>query len=245
MKHVPETRHVVITGASGGLGSACAAAFAAPGTILGLHYARQTAKIQVLTEQITCKEATPYVIQADFCVSSDVSAAAALIEQANERLDVLILNAGIAQNSLLVHTAESEWDTIFAVNYRSQVQLLSRLAETCLAPGSHVIVTGSLVGLRGQKGSSAYAASKAALMGYVADAARLYGDRGICVNGILPGWLKTAMTSTVPEEQFERAISENVLGRGADCEEIAAFTKYLAGTKHISGQLFCLDSRRR
>lgn len=243
MKHVPETRHVVVTGASGGLGSACATAFAAPGTILGLHYARRTAAVQSLAENVTRHNAIPYLIQADFCMPDAVAYAAALIEQAYERLDVLVLNAGISLSSLLLHTGEAEWDNIFTVNYRSQVQLLSRLAETCLGKGSHVIMIGSLAGLRGQKGSSAYAASKAALMGYVSDAAIRYGSSGICVNGILPGWLKTAISGTISEKQFAAAISENVLGRGATCEEIAETLTFLAETQHISGQLLSLDSR--
>jgi 3-oxoacyl-[acyl-carrier protein] reductase len=243
VKHKQHTRHVVITGASGGLGSACAAAFAAPGTVLGLHYAHNIAAIQALAEKCTCSNAIPYLIESDFSMPGAAASAAMIIEQAHAQLDVLILNAGITVNALLVHAAETDWDTLFTVNYRSQVQLISRLAETCLGTGSHVIVTGSLAGLRGQKGSSAYAASKAALVGYVSDAAQRYGSNGICVNAILPGWLKTAITETMTEKQFARAVSENVLGRGATCEEIAAFTTYLAGTKHISGQLFCLDSR--
>lgn len=187
----------------------------------------------------------PYVIRADFSVPGAAADAAVEIEHAANRLDVLVLNAGITLNKLLVHTREEEWDAVLAVNYRSPVLLLEHLADTCMVSGSHVIITGSLTGLRGRRGLSAYAASKGALMGYVQDAARRYGKKGIRVNGILPGWLKTAMAGSVSEAQFSQAISENCLGRGATCEEIAAFAVYLAGTKHISGQLFSLDSRLR
>jgi 3-oxoacyl-[acyl-carrier protein] reductase len=238
-------RHVVITGASGGLGRAFAAAFSSPHTLIGLHCTPRSANGDFPPAAIEERGAAAYIIQADFNVPGAAAAAAADIRQAAERLDVLILNAGITLNKLLLHIREEEWDTVLAVNYRSQVILLECLADTCMASGSHVIITGSLTGQRGQRGLSAYAASKGALMGYVQDAARRYGEKGICINGILPGWLKTAMTGSMSEEQFSRAISENCLGRGASCEEVAAFAVYLAGTHHVSGQLFCLDSRIR
>jgi 3-oxoacyl-[acyl-carrier protein] reductase len=238
-------RHVVITGASGRLGRAFAAAFSLPHTLVGLHCTPRSNKEDFPPPGIVESGAVPYIVQADFSVPGAADTAAAEIQKAADRLDVLILNAGITLNKLLLHTREEEWDAVLAVNYRSQAALLARLADTCMGSGSHAIIIGSLTGLRGQRGLSAYAASKGAIIGYVQDAARQYGNKGICVNGILPGWLKTAMSGSLSEEQFSQAISENCLGRGATCEEVAAFAVYLTGTQHISGQLFSLDSRIR
>ncbi len=237
------TSHILITGAAGGLGCACARAFAAPGVLAGLQYCRSREKAAMLEADLLGRGATPYLIQADFSNLDAAGIVADDVQSRAEILDVVILNAGIAPNALIVRTNENLWDCVFAVNYQTPVRLCRLLAESCLRDGSHVVIVGSLAGLRGRKGAAAYAASKAAITGFAVDAARQFGPRGICVNAVLPGWLETPMTSALPPDQWKTSVAENTLGRPATCAEIAAFIKNLTSCRHISGQVLGLDSR--
>jgi len=112
-----------------------------------------------------------------------------------------------------------------------------------MTEGSHIILTGSLVGLRGQKAISSYSASKGAVHGLVRDAAKKLAKKNIFVNEIIPGLLKTEITKDVDEKKFSEMISENILGRGTTCEEAAETVVFLTTLKNVSGQSFFLDSR--
>ena len=112
-----------------------------------------------------------------------------------------------------------------------------------MADGGHIILTGSLVGVRGQKAISSYSVSKGAVHGLVRDAAKRLANKNIFVNEIIPGLLKTEITKNVDNEKFSEMVSENVLGRGTTCEEVARMAAFLTTLKNVSGQSFFLDSR--
>jgi len=104
-------------------------------------------------------------------------------------------------------------------------------------------LTGSLVGLRGEITLSSYAASKGAVHGLVRDSAKKLALKNIHVNEIIPGLLRTAITQNVDDDEFAELVSENVLGRGTTCEEVAKTVVFLTTLKNVSGQSFFLDSR--
>jgi len=112
-----------------------------------------------------------------------------------------------------------------------------------MLPGAHIIFTGSLVGMRGQKALSSYSASKGAIHGLVCDAAKRLANKNILVNEIIPGLLKTEMTKEIDDKKFSEMVSENVLGRGTSCEEVAKTVAFITTLKNVSGQSFFLDSR--
>ncbi len=237
------TRHIVITGASRGLGRAIAHEFAAPGARIGVHYARNKHAAERTAAALAKKGAAPYLIRADFLNEDAVASAVGRITAQKPDVDVLVLNAGTADERLLVRTSETDWDRTMDVNCRAPVKLLNALADSCFCAGSHVIMIGSLVGLRGHAGLSAYAAAKGALLGFVRDAAARLGPRGIFVNAIMPGLLRTDMMSQIDDREFCRMASENVLGRPTTCEEVAKFIAFLSTLHNVSGQVFALDSR--
>jgi len=239
----PHTRHIVITGASRGLGRAVAHEFAAPGARIGVHYARNRHAAEKTAAALVEKGAAPYLIRADFLNDDAVASAVDCIAAQETDVEVLVLNAGTADERLLVKTSEMDWDRTLDVNCRAPVRLLNALADSCLCAGSHVIMTGSLVGLRGHAGLAAYAAAKGALLGFVRDAAGRFGPRGIFVNAIMPGLLRTDMMSQIDDHEFCRMASENVLGRPTTCEEVAKFIAFLSTLHNVSGQVFALDSR--
>jgi len=241
----PDARHVLVTGASNGLGRALALAFAAPGVRLGIHYASRAHDANDTAHMAEQRGASVYLSRADFSAEHAWPSLLHDVEEQRLPLDVLVLNAGAARPKRIINMTENDWDAVLNVNYRAHVHLLNALSARRLRHGSHVLVTGSLVGLRGEIGLSAYAASKGALLGFVRDVARRLGPRGICVNAILPGVLRTAMTAGMTDEQFAAAARENALGRGSTCEEIARAAVFITTLRNASGQVFALDSRLR
>lgn len=235
--------HVVITGASGGLGRALALAFARPGTRLGIHYATHKDGAEDTARAAEQRGAAAYVVGADFSRDDAWRELVRTVEAQHAPLDVLVLNAGIARPKRIINMSEDDWDAVLTVNFRTNVKLLDAFSAQILQRGSHVLMIASLVGARGEIGLSAYAASKGALLGFVRDAARRLGPRGIHVNAIVPGLLRTAMTANVSDEDFAEAARENVLGQGSTCEEIARAAVFITTLEHASGQVFALDSR--
>jgi len=238
-------RHVLVTGASSGLGRALALAFAAPGVRLGIHYASRAHDANDTARMAEQRGATVYLSRADFTAEHAWRALLHDVEKQRLPLDVLVLNAGTARAKRIINMTEDDWNAVLNVNYRAHVHLMNALSGRLLRHGSHVLVTGSLVGLRGEIGLSAYAASKGALLGFVRDAARRLGPRGICINGIIPGLLRTNMTAVLSDEDFAEAAAENVLGHGSACEEIARAAVFITTLQNVSGQAFALDSRLR
>jgi len=235
-------RHVLITGASRGLGRALALAFASGGATIGVHFAHDAAAAGETAAAVRRAGAAVYMVQADFTARAAVEAVAEAVRGTRLPLEVLILSAGVAVNAPLTGTTEADWDRTIAVNYRAPVLLLNAL-EDCLRRGSHVLAVGSLVGIRGAAGLAAYAASKGALLGFVRDAAARMGGLGICVNGVVPGLLQTDMMRAVPQAQFDAMAAENVLGRANSCDDVARAVTLIASMGTVSGQVFSLDSR--
>jgi len=234
-----------VTGASSGLGRALALAFAAPGVRLGIHYASRASGAEETARMAALAGAAPYIAGADFCAEDAWRGLVQAVEAQHLPLDVLVLNAGLARPTRIVNMSEDDWDAVVNTNYRANVTLLEAFSTQLLQRGSHVLMTGSLVGVRGAIGLSAYAASKGALLGLVRDAAQRFGPRGICVNAIVPGLLRTNMTAVLSEDQFAEGAAENALGHGSTCEEIARAAVFITTLQNASGQIFALDSRLR
>jgi len=237
------SQHIIITGASGGLGSEIALTFARKGCFIGLHYSKKREKVEIISKQINEVGGLAYLIQSDFSNNKFEEKFIEQIKKEVKKIDVLVLNAGAVIENLIIKTTEKEWDKILNINYRAQVKLLERLSEEFLAKNSHVIIIGSHVGLKGGAGLAAYAAAKGALIGFVKDVAKKLATKNIFVNVVLPGWLKTEMTAHISKSDFHKNVAENLLGRGNTPEEIASFIFAMSKMKNVSGQTFALDSR--
>ena len=235
--------HIVITGASGGLGKEIARAFAQEANLIGLHYAKNRRKVENLSEEIIKNKAAAYLIQSDFSKENFTENFVEQLPEQNNKINVLILNAGVVEENLIIKTSEEEWDKILNINYKAQVEILEKLSEKSLAENSHVIIIGSHAGIKGRAGLAAYSAAKGALIGFAKDAAKRLAKKNIFVNVILPGWLKTEMTKHINSSVFQKNISENILDRATETKEVAEFIFSLSKMKNVSGQTFALDSR--
>jgi len=141
-------------------------------------------------------------------------------------------------------TDEATWDEVVSTNLTGSFNCTRAVIPFMLRQKrGHIVNVGSLSGMRGMPGATAYCASKAGLIGLTLSTAREYGKRNIAVNAVLPGYMATEMGDSMPETSREAVLSENVLGRGSTIEEIARLIVRLVEMEGVSGQVFNLDSR--
>ena len=161
-----------------------------------------------------------------------------------ERVDVLIVNAGLTRDGALANLAMADVDEVIATNLRGAF-LCARAAIKLMMKqrSGHILLIGSRAGKHGTRGQSAYAAAKAGLVGFGQSVAKEYGSRNVRCNIVLPGFLETKMTAGLPDKRREEIRAEHVLGRFNTPENAARAIAFLARLDHVSGQVFTLDSR--
>jgi len=159
------------------------------------------------------------------------------------RLDCLVNCSGLCRDALLPRVGEEDWDEALGVNLTGAMRVSRAAARAMRRNGGHILHIGSSVGRAGRAGQSAYAASKAGLIGFAQSFAAEYGPCDIRINVILPGVLATRMTAGLDAAQLDALTRENALGRFNMLDEVARFIVFLAATRNISGQMFQLDSR--
>ena len=183
-------------------------------------------------------------------VNSADSIAAVLgeMEKSGGMPTILVNNAGITRDNLLLRMSEEEWDAILDTNLKS----VFRMSKACLramtkARGGRIISISSVVGAMGNAGQANYAAAKAGLIGFTKALAREVGSRNITVNAVAPGFIDTDMTRALPEAQREALLKQIPLGRLGSAEEVAAAVAYLASpqagyitgtTLHVNGGMY-------
>jgi 3-oxoacyl-[acyl-carrier protein] reductase len=227
----------LVTGASGGIGSAVAAALAERGARVALSGTRADALAAVQAGIGGDAVVVP-------CNLSDAAAVDALVPQALEalggRLDILVNNAGVTRDNLALRMKDEEWDTVIRVN----LEAAFRLARAALKPmmlkqrfGRIISVT-SVVGVTGNPGQANYAASKAGLIGMSKALAQEVASRGVTVNCIAPGFIASPMTDGLPEAQKAALLGRIPVGRLGEGAEIAAGVVYLASREagYVTGQ---------
>jgi len=240
---VASAMHILITGASRGLGRAIALALAGPGVVIGVHFGHDATAARRTVDDLHARGAQAYGVAADFNDDTAVAIVAKAVRQRDVPLGMLVLNAGVVAPAPLVRTSAVAWDHVMNVTARQHIRLVNELVPRTMARDGHIVVIGSLTGLRGGAGAAAYAAAQGVMLGFVRDAAARWGAHGIRVNAILPGVLPTAMTGNLTDAAARRLASENVLGMPTPLDDVASFVAMLHTQRHISGQTFALDNR--
>ena len=227
-------RRALVTGASGGIGSEIAKALAAAGARVALSGTRQGALDDVAA---AIGADSPVLV----CNLSDLAAVDRLVPAAEEALgglDILVNNAGLTRDNLFMRMKDEEWDTILAVNLTASFHLTrSALRGMMKQRFGRIIGISSVVGVVGNPGQGNYAASKAGLIGMNKALAYEVASRNITVNSIAPGFIASAMTDELNDEQKAAIMTRIPLGRMGSAAEIAAATVFLASNEaaYITG----------
>lgn len=239
-----EGKVAVVTGASRGIGAAIARELAAQGARVVVNHRDSAAQAEEVVANITAAGGEAVVIQADVSIFAD---AQRLIKETTDRfgrIDILVNNAGTTRDMLLMMMSEDDWDTVIRTNLKSAYNCCKAAIRPMFKQRyGRIINITSVVGLAGQAGQTNYSASKAGLIGFTKALAKEVGPRGITVNAVAPGFVPTALTSVLTEEQKQLAISMTPLGRFAQPEEIAYAVAFLASDRaaFITGQVLSVD----
>jgi 3-oxoacyl-[acyl-carrier protein] reductase len=239
-----ERRVALVTGGSGGIGGAVARALANLGYAVVVHYHRNRAAAEAVVGDLGRGGRSAWALGADLSVTRETATLFRAIDGLGAPLQVVVHAAGGLDDRRLTRLDEEAWDRVVDSHLKSAWLILQQAGARMVARGDgHLLLIASIAGLRGRVGQANYASAKAGMIGLAKAAARELGPAGVRVNAILPGFLHTPMTAGVPEAAVSVARQDNVLGRFSTADEVAGVIAHLATTRHISGQVFNLDSR--
>jgi len=238
------TSVALVTGASRGIGRAIALQLAEDGYAVAVNYASNQEKAAKVVDEITSAGGTAVAVRADVGDEEAVRAMFAEVEEALGQVAVLVNNAGITDDGLMLRMGSEQWDRVITTNLRS-VFLCSRTALRGMirARTGRIINISSVSGVAGNPGQANYAASKAGVIGFTKSLAKEVGSRSITVNAVAPGFIATDMTDALGDEVTGRAAEQISLGRLGTPEEVASVVGYLAsdGASYITGQAIVVD----
>lgn len=225
----------LVTGATGGIGSAIAAALHRQGATVALSGTRR----EKLEEVAAGLGERVHVVPANLAVADDVEGLVPAAEAVMGGLDILVNNAGITRDNLFIRMKDEEWEQVMAVNLTATFRLMRSAAKVMMRKrwGRIVSIT-SVVGVTGNPGQANYAASKAGMIGMTKSLAAEVASRNVTVNCLAPGFIQTAMTDVLNDKQKETILARVPAGRLGQAEEIAAGVVYLASAEaaYVTGQ---------
>ena len=239
-----EGKVAVVTGASRGIGRAIALKLASLGAAVVVNYNGSREKAEKVKQEIEDNGGNASIYQ---CNVSDYEACQNMIQSIIEeygRIDILINNAGITRDGLLMKMSEADFDQVIDTNLKGAFNTTRFVTRQMLCQKSgRIINMASVVGVTGNAGQVNYAASKAGIIGLTKATAREVASRGITVNAIAPGFIETDMTDVLPDKVKEASVSQIPLGKFGKPEQIAAAVAFLASDDagYITGQVLNVD----
>ncbi len=235
-----EGKTVIITGASRGIGKGIAEVFANQGANIAFTYRSSDEKAKALEEELSANGCKAKGYKSD---ASDFDAAQKLATDVMEEfgsIDVLVNNAGITKDGLLMRMSEDDFDRVMDINMKSVFNMTKAVLRPMLKQRKGSIINmSSVVGVKGNAGQANYSASKAAINGFTKSTALELGSRNIRCNSIAPGFIETEMTEALGEDQIKEWRNTIPLKRGGSTEDIANATLFLASdmSAYVTGQV--------
>ncbi|HGX1051009.1 TPA: 3-oxoacyl-[acyl-carrier-protein] reductase [Staphylococcus aureus] len=233
------TKSALVTGASRGIGRSIALQLAEEGYNIAVNYAGSKEKAEAVVEEIKAKGVDSFAIQANVADADEVKAMIKEVVSQFGSLDVLVNNAGITRDNLLMRMKEQEWDDVIDTNLKGVFNCIQKATPQMLRQRSGAIINlSSVVGAVGNPGQANYVATKAGVIGLTKSAARELASRGITVNAVAPGFIVSDMTDALSDELKEQMLTQIPLARFGQDTDIANTVAFLASdkAKYITGQ---------
>jgi 3-oxoacyl-[acyl-carrier protein] reductase len=237
-------RVALVTGASRGIGRAVALKLASDGFRVAINYQNSASAAQEVLEQIRASGGTAMTARADVSGAEQVKELFEAVSREMGPVEVLVNNAGITRDNLLMRMSDEEWDSVVRTNLNSVFFCTRAAIRTMMkARFGRIVAMSSVSGLAGNAGQANYAAAKAGILGIIKSIAREAGSRGVTANVIAPGYVETDMTASLAESVREKALAQIPAGRYGLPEDIASVAAFLAsdGASYINGQVIAVD----
>ncbi|MDS0998608.1 3-oxoacyl-[acyl-carrier-protein] reductase [Staphylococcus capitis] len=229
----------LVTGASRGIGRSIALQLAEEGYNVAVNYAGSKDKAEAVVEEIKAKGVDSFAIQANVANGDEVKAMIKEVVSQFGSVDVLVNNAGITRDNLLMRMKEQEWDDVIDTNLKGVFNCIQKVTPQMLRQrGGAIINLSSVVGAVGNPGQANYVATKAGVVGLTKSSARELASRGITVNAVAPGFIVSDMTDALSDELKDQMLEQIPLARFGEDTDIANTVAFLASdkAKYITGQ---------
>ena len=230
----------MVTGGSRGIGRAVVLGLGRLGAEVMINYRSNQAAAEATLQQLLTQGGKGQLCPFDVAQEGQVEEAVKKIVDQHRKIDILVNNAGVTSDNLLVRLKAEDWDQVLGVNLRGTVHCTKSVCRVMIRERyGRIVNMASVVGQIGNAGQSAYAASKAGIIGFTKAMARELASRGITVNAVAPGYIETEMTAKLPAKLQEEFLHSIPLGRFGSCEDVAEVVSFLvgAGAGYITGQV--------
>ena len=239
-----EKKVALVTGASRGIGRQISLTLAKEGMFVIVNYCGSEARAKGVLEEIRENGGDGCIYQCDVADYQQTEAMARDLIKTYGHVDVLVNNAGITRDGLLMRMSEEDFDAVLDTNLKGAFHTIQAVSRQMLKQRSGRIVNiSSVVGVSGNAGQANYAASKAGIIGLTKAVAKELGSRGITVNAVAPGFIDTDMTQSLPEKVVEATLAQIPLGKFGEPEQVAKAVAFLASedASYITGQVLHVD----
>lgn len=240
----PNQRTALVTGGSRGIGRAIGLRLARAGHRVAINYSANSEAATSVVEEISDGGGEAASFQADVSQTEDVESLFSAIDDVFGPVHILVNNAGITRDNLVLRMSPEEFDAVIATNLRSTYLCTKASLRGMLrAKWGRIVSIASVAGISGNPGQGNYAASKAGMIGFAKSVAKEVGSRGITSNVIAPGFIATDMTDALDESVKEAAAGSIALGRFGTADEVAAAVEFLTSDDggYITGQVLAVD----
>lgn len=235
---------VFVSGGSRGIGRAIVLAYAKAGANVVINYSASAGKAQKVADEAKALGVEAYIIGCDVADETAVEAMVETVEKEFKPIDILINNAGVTRDNLLIRMKDSDWDQVIDTNLKGTYLCTKYFGKKMLKrkTGSIVNIT-SVVGITGNAGQSNYSASKAGVIGFTKSIAKEFAGRQIRVNAVAPGFIETDMTDKLSEDIIKHYQSAIPLSRMGQPEDVANTVLFLTSdaAAYITGQVITVD----
>lgn len=237
-------KHALVTGASRGIGRAIALELGRQGVHVAVNYSGSEAKAQEVVEELKAMGTEAFAVKCDVSNSEDVQNMIKSVLEVFGSLEILVNNAGITRDNLLMRMKDEDWDAVINTNLKGVFNTTKAVTRPMMKQRQGTIINvASVVGIMGNAGQANYVAAKAGVIGLTKSTARELAARTITVNAVAPGFITTDMTEELPEDVKAAMLKEIPLARFGNPEDIAGVVSFLASdaAAYMTGQVLRVD----